>query len=217
MQNFGFSVGLALALMLSGGCQSSQEAENERGPVAGSSQVMADQLAAKERELVAREQAVRDAETQRLAQKELELLKREAEIKRAVQEVPQGSKPIDSASPRVDEVGDSEDISVTVQLKINMTKPDRQAWDVGGGAPDPEITLQASSGAPLVKRFTDTLAPSISAKLKLKKGDHVTITAVDKDALASDPIGSLRVVYSGKDSTQSGALGAAQATIVFAK
>lgn len=219
MQNFGFSVGLVLALVPSGGCQSAQEPgrEGEGAAVAASSQVMAEQLAAKERELAAREQALRDSETQRLAQKELELGKREAELNRAAQEASVESKPIGSAPPPSGDAGGSEDVSVTVQLRVNLTKPDGQAWDVGGGAPDPEITLQGSSGAPLVKRFTDTVAPTVSAKVKLKKGDRVTVTATDKDALASDPIGSLTVVYPGKNSTQSGALGAAQATIIFAR
>jgi len=98
-----------------------------------------------------------------------------------------------------------------------MTKPDGHAWDVGGGAPNPEITLQAPSGASLVERSTDTLTPTVRFKVKLKKGDSVAITASDKDAVASDPIGSLTVLYSGHNTTQSGALGAAQATVVFAK
>lgn len=211
--------GLLLGVMtavLAVGCQARPESDGDAGAAASSKAV---ELFAKEQELAARERALNQAEKEGLAQKEQDLANREAELDRKAREEQLGAKAAQPASPpsTSDEAAATRVTTITVQLRINMTKPDGHAWDVGGGAPDPEVTLRPSNGAPMAKRFSDTLTPVASFKVQLKKGDQVTIEATDKDALASDPIGSLTVTYPGRKSTQSGELGAAKAVVVFSE
>jgi len=91
---------------------------------------VAEQLVAKERELVAREQAVRDAEKERLAQKELELSKREAELDRRAQEARLGAKPTSSAQS--DDDSGADDTLVTVQLHVVVEQVNPQKFEQPG-------------------------------------------------------------------------------------
>lgn len=196
------------------GCQRSQDEtaqDQARLSVTSAQQAAAAELGEKERQLAEREAVLRRDEEQRINDREAALAQREAALALKEQQAEH-----DQATRQATKDAAPRPTTVTVQLQIAMTRPDGKSWDIGGGAPDPEITLLASNGMTATQRFSDALTPSASFKVTLTSGDRVTIKAVDKDTLnASDPIGSFTVTYKGRATTQSGEMGAAKLTMSF--
>ncbi len=89
---------------------------------------------------------------------------------------------------------------VTVMsFEFETHKPDGKSWDFGGGAPDPEIWIRASSGTKLVivKKMQDTFKASpmlrAPAAVEVSASSPIVIGATDIDVGSDDPMGEATV------------------------
>jgi len=160
-----------------------------------------------------------------LQRKEQELKEREAKLKEqqgaANQPAAQApaaepvSQPAQPTAPQPAAPSGPRDVTVSVSVAVDITKPGGAPWDVAGDAADPLISAQSSSGQSGSASFKDQQNVTATFKMKLSSGDSVTVTAVDKDVAANDPIGTFSAKYSGPGSTGKGRNGAGSFTITF--
>jgi hypothetical protein len=109
-------------------------------------------------------------------------------------------------------------VLLTAMVTVDMVKPDGQQWDGLGDAPDPRITATVQrSGQSATSDTKNSLSATASLQLNLQVGDTVTITVVDKDLSAHDPIGSFIAMYFGGPTPQQGKLGAGSIAVNFSR
>ncbi|MBK7583789.1 MAG: hypothetical protein IPI67_26795 [Myxococcales bacterium] len=158
-----------------------------------------------------------------LRRKEQDLREREAKLKEQ-QAAPSpsptpptetASDPVQPAVPRPSAPAGAREVTVGVSLVVDLAKPGGQPWDAAGDAADPTLTVQSSSGQTDTKWYKDTQTANAQFTLKLSVGDSVTVTAVDKDLTAHDPIGTFTAKYAGPGSSGKGRNGAGAFTITF--
>lgn len=158
-----------------------------------------------------------------LRQKEQELKQREDRV-RATENAqaptttpaPQvTAEPAQPAAPRPAAPAGPREVTIKVGLAIDITKPGGKPWDVGGDAADPLLTIVSSGGQTGSASFKDQLNVATQFKMKLSPGDTVTVTAVDQDLAANDPIGSFSAKYTGAGSGGKGRNGGGSFAITF--
>lgn len=91
-------------------------------------------------------------------------------------------------------------VTVTlVSFRINAKKPNGNAWDAFGGAPDPAITIRDARVSYPVFSANDTFqaTPDVAAPepFEMTPGNRIVLSAVDKDVVFDDPIGTAVIRY----------------------
>ncbi|MBK8257745.1 MAG: hypothetical protein IPK82_34385 [Polyangiaceae bacterium] len=87
-----------------------------------------------------------------------------------------------------------------ISADIAPSKPDGRGWDVGNGPPDPVVTVTvrgAGSGTVRSSKLQDTTSPNWreSGQVTINRGDHLSVSIVDKDLAADDPIASWDIEF----------------------
>ena len=107
-------------------------------------------------------------------------------------------------------------VSPKVTISVSERKSDGKSWDALGGAPDLIVIVSTKAGNVQSGVSKDRFRGQFAlGKLKLKKGDSVRVTAIDKDMSQNDPIGSGVVVFQGAGTSASFSGGSMSGTIQF--
>jgi hypothetical protein len=88
-----------------------------------------------------------------------------------------------------------------LEFELSTTKPDGTPWDVGGGAPDPEFTINAGGQrCVLAGKMQDTFkaAPMTScpSPVEVSATSPLVVEVTDKDLVNDDPMGVASVTLS---------------------
>jgi hypothetical protein len=88
-----------------------------------------------------------------------------------------------------------------ISAELVPSKPDGRPWDVGDGPPDPVVVVSvkgAGTGTVRTTKVQDSTAPvwKESGQVTINRGDHLSISIVDKDLAEDDFIASWDIEFS---------------------
>ena len=92
---------------------------------------------------------------------------------------------------------------VIERVEVRTVKPNGDAWDGGGGAPDLKISVERTSTPKGEKHVTavqkDVFKPIFHCKaLEVQAGDEIEIRVLDEDVASDDEVGKIKRKITGE-------------------